>query len=73
MGQRLSGAIEGDAVPKLLIPQLIDLWRAGRFPFDRLLRFYDLQTINQAVADSISGETLKPVLRIGAAPCIAVQ
>ncbi len=67
MGQRLSGAIEGDAIPKLLIPQLIDLWRAGRFPFDRLLRFYNLENINQAVADSISGETLKPVLRIGAA------
>ncbi len=64
-GQSVGGAIEGDSIPKLFIPQLIDLWRQGRFPFDRLIRFYDFAQINEAVADSVSGATLKPVLRIG--------
>ena len=63
-GQTVGGSIEGDCVPKLFIPVLIDLWRQGRFPFDRLIRFYDFDQINQAVADSTSGITLKPVLRI---------
>ena len=35
-----------------LHPQLIDLYRAGRFPFDRLVKFYDFKDINQAIADS---------------------
>eukprot|EP01037_Dinobryon_pediforme_P030389 gene30389-34450_t len=32
-GQSVGGAIEGDSIPKLFIPQLIELWRQGRFPF----------------------------------------
>jgi aryl-alcohol dehydrogenase len=63
-GKSIGGAIEGDSVPRIFIPQLIDLWRQGRFPFDRLVRFYDLAEINQAAADSASGVTLKPILRI---------
>ncbi|MEU2424858.1 zinc-binding dehydrogenase [Streptomyces sp. NPDC007851] len=39
----LSGAsvnfiLEGDAVPQVLIPQLIALYEAGRFPFGRLVK-----------------------------------
>ena len=65
-GQTIGGAIEGDSVPKLFIPQLIELWRQGRFPFDRLIQFYRFEDINLAAAESASGKTLKPVLRIGA-------
>ena len=38
--------------------------RAGAFPFDRLVRFYDFDQINQAVADARSRAVLKPVHRI---------
>ncbi len=55
--------IEGDAVPQVFIPQLIALWRQGRFPFDKLVRTYSLEDINQAFEDSRSGKVLKPVLR----------
>lgn len=34
MGRTLTGVIEGDADPHELIPQLLDLWREGRFPFE---------------------------------------
>jgi aryl-alcohol dehydrogenase len=64
-GQKVGGAIEGDSVPKLFIPQLVELWRQGRFPFDRLIKYYDFDQINRAVEDSSSGLVIKPVIRIG--------
>ncbi|MHB8910436.1 MAG: NAD(P)-dependent alcohol dehydrogenase [Syntrophales bacterium] len=64
-GRKAVGIIQGDAVPQRFIPQLIDLYRAGRFPFDRLVTFYAFKDINRAIADSRKGDTIKPVLRIG--------
>ena len=61
-GRNLMGILEGDAVPQLLIPRLIDLWQQGRFPFDRLITTYPLNRINQAEADAASGRSVKPVL-----------
>jgi aryl-alcohol dehydrogenase len=63
-GRKTLGIIQGDAVPQHFIPKLIDLYQAGRFPFDRLVKFYDFSEINQAMADSKNGDTIKPVLRI---------
>jgi aryl-alcohol dehydrogenase len=65
--KRILGIIEGDSVPELFIPQLIELYRQGRFPFDRLIRFYRLDQINQAAKDSEAGVTIKPVLRVTSA------
>jgi aryl-alcohol dehydrogenase len=62
MGRTVRGVIEGDSVPALLIPRLIGLYQAGRFPFDQLVRTYPFDEINEAVADSESGRTVKPVL-----------
>ncbi len=61
-GVRLSFILEGDSVPQLFIPQLIELWRRGDFPFDRLIRQYPFAEINDAFADSEHGSTLKPVV-----------
>ncbi len=63
-GRQVLSVIQGDAVPQQFIPRLIQLWRKGRFPFDRLVRFYDFRQINRAIADSIRGTTIKAVLRI---------
>jgi aryl-alcohol dehydrogenase len=63
-GRRTLGIIQGDAVPQRFIPKLIRLYREGRFPFDRLVKFYGFSGINRAVADSRRGATVKPVLRI---------
>ncbi|MBP0590423.1 NAD(P)-dependent alcohol dehydrogenase [Paraburkholderia sp. LEh10] len=65
--KRIMGIVQGDAIPKIFIPALIELFRQGRFPFDRLIRYYDFVDINQAIEDSESGRTIKPVLRIGKA------
>lgn len=62
-GLTIKGVVEGDAVPRVFIPELIRLHRAGRFPFERLLRFYEFEQINEAVADMERGEVIKPVVR----------
>ncbi|MGZ3494632.1 MAG: hypothetical protein ACXWM6_08230 [Thermodesulfobacteriota bacterium] len=66
-GRKTLGIIQGDAVPQRFIPKLIDLYRAGEFPFDRLIKFYDFSEINRAIADAKRGVTIKPVLKISKA------
>jgi aryl-alcohol dehydrogenase len=62
-GRTVRGIIEGDSVPQTFIPRLVDLYFAGRFPFDKLVRIYPFDEINQAVEDSEKGKVLKAVLR----------
>jgi aryl-alcohol dehydrogenase len=66
-GRKTLGIIQGDAVPQHFIPKLIELYQAGQFPFDRLVKFYDFSDINRAMADAKHGDTIKPVLRISEA------
>ena len=63
-GRAVRGIIEGDSVPDVFIPTLINLWRQGRFPFDRLIRSYDFDQINEAAADSEKGTALKAILHM---------
>jgi hypothetical protein len=46
-GRSVRGVVQGDAIPQLFIPRLIQMYRAGAFPFDRLVRFYDFDQINR--------------------------
>lgn len=61
----MRGCIEGDAPSAQFFPVLFEHWRSGRMPVDRLITYYDFADINRAVADSLSGRTVKAVLRIG--------
>lgn len=63
-GRSLRGIVEGDVNPHVFIPQLIDLNRQGRFPYDRLITHYDFDDINQAIHDSEIGTVVKPVVRM---------
>jgi aryl-alcohol dehydrogenase len=60
----IMGVVEGDSIPDVFVPQLIELHMQGRFPLDRPMTFYDFDQINQAAADAKSGATVKPILRI---------
>ncbi len=62
-GRIVRGVYEGDAVPDLFIPQLVDLYKAGRFPFDKLVSYRPLSEINEAVADTHSGKAVKVILK----------
>lgn len=63
-GKSMIGVIEGDSVPRVFIPQLVAFHKAGKFPFDRLVRYYDFTDIARAFEDSARGVTVKPVLRM---------
>jgi aryl-alcohol dehydrogenase len=62
-GRTIRGIIEGDSVPDIFIPQLIELWRQGRFPFDKLVKYFPLADIQKAVEASEDGSVLKAILR----------
>lgn len=61
-GRKLQGIIGGSANPPTFIPMLVEYWRQGRFPFDRLIQTYPFADIARAWEDAISGGTIKPVL-----------
>ena len=64
-GRKLRGTMGGDIAPTVFIPRLLDLHRQGRFPVDRLVKNYPFNQVNTAIADSLSGATIKPVLTFG--------
>lgn len=66
-GKQLRGVIQGDAVPRIFLPQLIAAHQAGLFPFEKMITYYNgLEQINQAISDvkDNEGTVIKPVIRI---------
>ncbi|BBC72085.1 geraniol dehydrogenase [Altererythrobacter sp. B11] len=64
-GRRVMGILGGDSDLVTFLPELIEHHIAGRFPFERLIRYFEFDEINEAIEASESGEVVKPVLRIG--------
>jgi aryl-alcohol dehydrogenase len=62
-GRTVRGIVEGDSIPEIFIPQLIDLYLQGRFPFDRMITFYPFDKIAKAAEDSEKGRAVKAVVR----------
>jgi Zn-dependent alcohol dehydrogenase len=54
--------VEGDADPQTFIPQLIELYRAGMLPLDRLIKQFPFERINEAFAAATDGSVIKPVI-----------
>lgn len=65
-GRRVMGILGGDSDLKSFLPELIDYHLQGRFPFEKLIGYFDFDQINDAIAASENGSVVKPVLRIGA-------
>jgi aryl-alcohol dehydrogenase len=63
-GLSVRGFIEGHCIPELFIPQLIELYRQGRFPLDKMISYYPFERINDAIADQHAGKIVKPVLEL---------
>ncbi|MFK7913809.1 MAG: NAD(P)-dependent alcohol dehydrogenase [Pseudomonadales bacterium] len=61
-GYTIQGIIEGDSDPDTFIPEMMEHYRAGRMPFDKMIKTYPLSEINQAIADQAAGECVKVVL-----------
>ena len=62
LGLNIVGITEGNADPATFIPEMVDLYMEGRFPLDKLCKTYDLEQINEAVAEHAQGLCVKPVL-----------
>lgn len=63
-GKSLIGIVEGDSNPKLFIPQLISYYKQGKFPFDKLIRVFEFDEINEAFEASHSGKAIKALLKM---------
>jgi aryl-alcohol dehydrogenase len=63
-GRVVRGVIQGDSFPKEFIPRLVDLVMDGKFPIEKMIKFYDFADINLAAKESSAGIAIKPVLRM---------
>lgn len=62
LGRQVQGIVEGNSVPRVFIPQLLELRRQGRFPIEKLVRTYPFAELETAIADTTSGDAVKAVL-----------
>ncbi|WP_232668116.1 NAD(P)-dependent alcohol dehydrogenase [Pseudonocardia sp. TRM90224] len=61
-GRTIRGVTLGDGEPETFLPFLVDAYRRGVLPIDRIQRRYRFEEINDAARDAASGVTIKPVL-----------
>jgi aryl-alcohol dehydrogenase len=66
-GRTVMGILGGDSDGGTFLVELLRHHAEGRFPFDRLIRYYDFDQINEAIHASEAGEVVKPVLRMARA------
>lgn len=62
MGRRIVGVVEGGVDPRTFIPKLIEHYRAGRLPLEKLIKHYRFDDIEAAIRASADGSVIKPIL-----------
>ncbi len=62
MGRKIIGVVEGGIDPQQFIPRLIEYYRAGDLPMEKLVKTFAFSEIEAAVEASKTGEVIKPVL-----------
>ena len=63
-GVCIRGILGGDANPQAAIPMMLEYWRQGRFPVDKLITAYAFEHIADAFHDFHRGKVIKLVLRM---------
>lgn len=61
-GRGLKGILGGSAAPRTFIPKLVEFWRQGRLPLERLIARYPFADFEKAWHDCESAAVVKPVL-----------
>ncbi|KAJ0108679.1 lcohol dehydrogenase [Diaporthe amygdali] len=61
-GKSILGSMEGGVFPEKYVPNLIQWYKAGKLPADKLVKFYAAKDYLQAIKDMEDGITVKPVL-----------
>ena len=62
LGRTVRGIQQGDSVPRVFIPRLIDMHRRGLLPVEKLITHFPFAQINDAVDAAHGGGVVKPVL-----------
>ncbi len=60
-GISVRGIVQGDSVPDVFIPKMVDLYMDGRFPFHKMVTKFSFEQINQAIQGQAAGQVVKPV------------
>jgi aryl-alcohol dehydrogenase len=61
-GKKVVGILGGEGRSESFINTLITLNAQGRFPYDRLIKKFPLEEVNEALEASHHGDVIKPVL-----------
>ncbi|EWZ29946.1 hypothetical protein FOZG_16796 [Fusarium oxysporum Fo47] len=61
-GKVIRGTIEGDAVPAEYLPRMVQWYREGKLPINKLISFYKPENFETALKDMKIGKTVKPVI-----------
>nr|MDT0667303.1 alcohol dehydrogenase [Micromonospora sp. DSM 115978] len=63
MNKEIRGCLYGSQSPRVAIPRLLDLYRAGTLKIDELVtKTYTLDQVNEGYADLNAGEIMRGVL-----------
>ncbi|MEG0250854.1 MAG: NAD(P)-dependent alcohol dehydrogenase [Peptostreptococcus sp.] len=60
----LRGTCEGESISQKYIPELVRMYKEGRFPIDKLVKVYEFDDIEKAFEDSHNGKVIKAVVKI---------
>jgi Zn-dependent alcohol dehydrogenase len=61
-GKRFIGAVEGDVIPQQYVPTMVQWYREGRFPVDRLVKYFKAEKFLEAIESMHTGEVVKPII-----------
>lgn len=61
-GRSIRGTAAGDSNPHVMIPRLIDMWRDGSLPVERLTTDFPVEHAEPAINEMVAGNIVKPVL-----------
>jgi Zn-dependent alcohol dehydrogenase len=61
-GVHLTGTLQGDADPKKSIPMLIQWYREGKLPLEKVERQFPADEFERAKEEMKNGSTIKPIL-----------
>ncbi|KAK4546329.1 hypothetical protein LTR36_002006 [Oleoguttula mirabilis] len=61
-GKQIIAAVEGQAYPPEFVPKMVQWYREGKFPIDKLTKFMPADDFEQALKEMHDGTTVKPIL-----------
>ena len=61
-GKQVLGAVEGQAKPSEYVPQMIQWYRDGKFPIDKMMKTFPVDKYHEGIEEMHKGVTIKPVI-----------